>query len=255
MARFRTNRFQDFFEDKKYVSLKNYLYNYLLRKGAIEKQLRNERYGTMLEIGSGISPVVTSKSNVIYSDVSLLALKTLKNTYGKGLCVVADSTQLPFKNKSFSCVICSEVLEHIENDRKALQEIARVIKPSGSFIITFPHRHFYFASDDRFVEHLRRYELSEMKDLLNGVELKPMLVQKVLGPIEKITMVMTIFCIKVLQGLQLKKINPCNQSSVSGVLSTLFKWFNRFYAVIVWLDANIMPLKLSTVLLIKAEKR
>lgn len=37
------NRFHDFFEDDKYVALKNYPYNYLLRKRAVEKVMQNEK--------------------------------------------------------------------------------------------------------------------------------------------------------------------------------------------------------------------
>ena len=59
-------------------------------------------------------------------------------------------------------------MEHLRNDQQALKEMARVMKPSGQLIITFPHRKFYFANDDCFVEHFRRYELHEMQDRLTG---------------------------------------------------------------------------------------
>ena len=68
--------------------------------------------------------------------------------------------------------MCSEVLEHIEDDRTALKELARVLRPSGDLIITFPHRKFYFARDDHFVKHFRRYELDEMKELIQAVGLR-----------------------------------------------------------------------------------
>jgi hypothetical protein len=50
------NRFADFFEDETYIALKNYLYNYLLRKRAVEKVIRSETEGVFLEIGSGMPP-------------------------------------------------------------------------------------------------------------------------------------------------------------------------------------------------------
>ncbi len=55
----KTNRFQDFFEESKYTLLKNYLYNYRLRKMAVEKCLHHENIKLILEVGSGISPVMT----------------------------------------------------------------------------------------------------------------------------------------------------------------------------------------------------
>jgi SAM-dependent methyltransferase len=95
--------------------------------------------------------------------------------------VVADATHLPFKTGSFSQVICSEVLEHLPEDRSALREMASSMKTGGSLILTFPHRHSYFAGDDRFVSHYRRYELVEMKTNLDEAGLKTVEIQKVLG--------------------------------------------------------------------------
>jgi len=50
--------------------------------------------------------------------------------------VQADIESLPFKDKSFDLVICSEVLEHLVNPSKALGEIKRVTKKT--FISTVP---------------------------------------------------------------------------------------------------------------------
>ena len=49
-----------------------------------------------------------------------------------------DLTHLSFDNNSFDIVYASHVLEHIKNDRKALSEIVRVLKPGGVAIIPVP---------------------------------------------------------------------------------------------------------------------
>lgn len=249
------NRFQDFFEDETYVALKNYLYNYLLRKRAVEKAMQAEEKGVVLEIGSGISPVMTSWEQVVYSDLSFSALRQLRRLQGKGHYVVADGMNLPFKANAFSHAISSEVLEHIEDDRKALREMAGVIKPEGALVVTFPHRHFYFSSDDRFVNHYRRYELPEMEFRLKEAGLHPVFVRKVLGPLEKITMVLVTGCIAIRQGLGGKERTGVTQSRPAGILISLFKWGSRVYAGLAWIDAFIMPRALSAVLLIKAVRR
>ena len=250
------NRFQVFFEDEKYIALKNSLYNYLLRKRAVEKVMRKEKKGLVLEVGSGISPVLTSCDQVVYSDLSFSALRTLKQMHGKGYYVVANGMCLPFKADAFSHVISSEVLEHLEDDRGALQEFARVAKPSGNLIVTFPHRRFYFAYDDRFVNHHRRYELPGMVQRLGEVGFLPVLVRKVLGPLEKVIMCAAVLCFSLLQKVQAKRPDSLrlNASEYLIVFLPLFKWINRIFAVIAWIDANIMPRALSTVLLIKAVK-
>lgn len=59
----------------------------------------------------------------------------------------ADATKLPFANKFFDKIICTEVLEHIKNDRMALSELYRVLKPHGIAIITVPNKNYPFLWD------------------------------------------------------------------------------------------------------------
>ena len=123
-----SNRFEDFFAKDKYHLLKNYLYNYLLRKEAVENALKNELLDRVLEVGSGISPMITRWNRVVYTDLSLTAVQALRRTCGKGWYVVADCTRLPFKRNTFSHTICSEVLEHIEDDTAAICEMSRLAR-------------------------------------------------------------------------------------------------------------------------------
>ena len=47
----------------------------------------------------------------------------------------ADATDLPFKNSEFDLVLSFMVMHHISNWKKAFEEIDRVLKPGGIFII------------------------------------------------------------------------------------------------------------------------
>jgi SAM-dependent methyltransferase len=49
-----------------------------------------------------------------------------------------DLTELPLKNDTYDLVICNHVLEHIPQDRKAMCEIFRVMKPGGTAILQVP---------------------------------------------------------------------------------------------------------------------
>ena len=53
--------------------------------------------------------------------------------------VKADICDLPFKNNSFDFIICNHVLEHIPDDTKAMQELYRVLAPSGTAIVQVPY--------------------------------------------------------------------------------------------------------------------
>jgi SAM-dependent methyltransferase len=50
----------------------------------------------------------------------------------------ADLTALPFRDESFDFAICSHVLEHIEDDRAAMDELFRVIVPGGRAVVMVP---------------------------------------------------------------------------------------------------------------------
>lgn len=52
--------------------------------------------------------------------------------------VKADICELPFENDSFDTILCNHVLEHIPNDRKAMKELYRVLRPGGMAILQIP---------------------------------------------------------------------------------------------------------------------
>jgi SAM-dependent methyltransferase len=49
-----------------------------------------------------------------------------------------DITDLKYEDEIFDIIICNHVLEHIENDRKAIGELYRVLKPGGWAILQVP---------------------------------------------------------------------------------------------------------------------
>ena len=52
--------------------------------------------------------------------------------------VKADICNLPFEDNSFDLIFCNHVLEHIPNDKKAMQELFRVLKKGGFGIFKIP---------------------------------------------------------------------------------------------------------------------
>ncbi len=49
-----------------------------------------------------------------------------------------DITEIPYPDNTFHAILCSHVLEHVEDDRKALRELFRVLKPGGWAILQSP---------------------------------------------------------------------------------------------------------------------
>jgi ubiquinone/menaquinone biosynthesis C-methylase UbiE len=85
----------------------------------------------------------------------------------------ADIRNLPFKDNSFDHVICSEVMEHIPDEKSALLELARVLKP-GKFLALsvpryLPERICWLLSDDYHQAnqgHLRIYKKRNLVELI-----------------------------------------------------------------------------------------
>jgi len=248
------NRFDDFFVEPAYLALKNHLYKYQVRKRAVRERLARRGEGMTLEVGSGVSPISPATDRTVFTELSCSALRCLKAGQGAGHYVVADATSLPFKRGVFQRIVCSEVLEHIEDDLGAVGQMAYVLETGGSLIVTFPHRRDFYAVDDRFVGHHRRYELPEMFDLLEKSGLRRLSVEKILGPIEKLTMwAVTAF---------LTALPSAGRSSATAVVSpkppagivNAFELMNRLYAGLARIDARVAPLRLAMVLLVVAEK-
>ncbi len=89
------------------------------------------------------------KVGVIGSDINFEEVSEAKNRliyqeslgeHGGGIWggVVSDICCLPFEDNFFDLVICSEVLEHIDNHYKAASELTRVLKPGKNLVVSVP---------------------------------------------------------------------------------------------------------------------
>jgi SAM-dependent methyltransferase len=57
-----------------------------------------------------------------------------------------DGSTLPFVDKHFDAVVSFAVLEHVQDEAKALSEIHRVLKPGGDFLIAVPNKWWIFET-------------------------------------------------------------------------------------------------------------
>jgi ubiquinone/menaquinone biosynthesis C-methylase UbiE len=173
------NRFDDFFRDEVYLSLKSSLFNYRLRKWKIAKHVPDT--GSILDIGSGTAPVSPDLQRTVVADVSEEAMRNVECASK----VVTSITAMSFDTASFDCILCSEVLEHIPNDAKAVSELRRVLKPGGALIVTVPFQKRFWAEDDEFVGHVRRYDPGELEQKLQTGGFHSIHTYKLSGTIER----------------------------------------------------------------------
>jgi len=74
---------------------------------------------------------------------------------------------------SLDSVVLVNVLEHLENHKKVMQELARIVKPGGHIIIWVPASELLYSPFDLAVGHFRRYSKLELKALAldNGLQI------------------------------------------------------------------------------------
>jgi len=109
---------------------------------------------------------------------------------------VASVEALPFANGSFDMVLSNEVIEHVSDDRAAVAEAVRVLKPGGRLIIYAPNRLYFFETHgffwrgryhfgnillvnwlpncwrDRLCPHVRAFTTRGLRCLLEGLPVK-----------------------------------------------------------------------------------
>lgn len=88
---------------------------------------------------------------------------------------MADICHLPYKPQTFDLVICSEVMEHIPNEKQAVSELARILKPGKHLALSVPRylperlcwmlSHEYHKANQG---HIRIYRREEIIRLLEG---------------------------------------------------------------------------------------
>ena len=121
-----------------------------------------EGYGTALLATRGATRVTGV-------DLSPQAVGHARSTYGsvpRTEFVEASCTKMPFADASFDLVVSFETLEHIESQREFVEEVARVLRPDGVFLLSCPNKLEYsdkrqFANEFH-VKELYREELAAL---------------------------------------------------------------------------------------------
>lgn len=81
-----------------------------------------------------------------HSRLSGFRKELLSRRVGNIILLGGNAEILPFKDASFDYVTCFEILEHVEEQETALQEVRRILKPGGFFAISVPHRWWIFET-------------------------------------------------------------------------------------------------------------
>ena len=138
--------------------------------------LRNE--GILLDIGCNDCAITNFLGNVnaryVGFDISKKALKRGE----KKQRVLCDACHLPVKDNTADMVICTEVIEHINDPKRLISEIARISKVNSKLLISTPNGESLFSKiqkllpikrfhDWRYIKsHFQVYDPTKLSNLL-----------------------------------------------------------------------------------------
>jgi SAM-dependent methyltransferase len=86
---------------------------------------------------------------------------------GLGKVEKGDVCNLPFGDGEFDLVLATDIIEHVDDDLRAIEEIRRVLAPGGTAIISVPAFQSLWGLQDEVAHHRRRYLKKGFLDLVH----------------------------------------------------------------------------------------
>lgn len=151
--------------------------------------------GRLLENGCGVGMYVEHlapfTASVIGLEFDFERAREAHQRSDRILCAAGEN--IPFPGDSFTVILSHEVLEHVQDDRQAVREMVRVLKPGGRAVIFAPNRGYPFethgiywrgryhfgniplvnylprALRNRLAPHVRVYSADVLKQLFDGL--------------------------------------------------------------------------------------
>jgi glycosyltransferase involved in cell wall biosynthesis len=138
--------------------------------------IRNYCAKRVLEIGSGVGTLTCKlipRNKYVASDINPLYLKALETlsrerpyleaSYGD----VTDISSFPREKHStpYDTVICLNVIEQVEDHRKALTNIKNLLADGGTAIVLVPQGQWNYGTLDQVLSHRRRYSKKTLEQL------------------------------------------------------------------------------------------
>ncbi len=102
----------------------------------LDENFKNGCGGVLLDAGAGTRPYLPVYRDYFSAAYSFDAPHSPHDI--ASVDAIASAQRLPFRDDTFDCVLCTEVLEHLPNPVQALTEFRRVLKTGGRIFLTTP---------------------------------------------------------------------------------------------------------------------
>jgi glycosyltransferase involved in cell wall biosynthesis len=135
----------------------------------------------VLEVGAGtglLTRFLTQRERVLSTELDPEYVEMLQRMFAHHPNVeirqldLARLAENGIARRSFDTVVCSNVLEHIEDDAAALRAMRDVLEPGGRVVLVVPALRPLYGSIDRAIHHYRRYDRDEIAGRLEGAGLR-----------------------------------------------------------------------------------
>jgi len=125
----------------------------------------------LLEIGAGTGGNLAMLSR--YGNLAAVEMDPFASRHAAEISGVHVSQghlpdAVPFDDRSFDLVCLFDVLEHVEDDAKALERVRALLKPGGLAVITVPAYQWLYGTHDQAHRHFRRYTARELERKARG---------------------------------------------------------------------------------------
>lgn len=164
----------------------------------IRRAVGERIHGDILENGCGVGMYLKNLAGDAAFAVGLeIEFNRAADACGRDLTVVNGAgEELPFCTSKFDLILSHEVLEHVANDRRCLEEMVRVLKPGGRLVLFVPNRGYPFETHgiywrgkyyfgnifgvnylprkwrDKLAPHVRVYSGKELAKLMKGLPVR-----------------------------------------------------------------------------------
>jgi SAM-dependent methyltransferase len=144
---------------------------YLLRRTRILALLRKQPAGKLLEIGCGAGALLCDLTRRGHVAQGLETSPQALSMAARLAKITASPHHISSAPRStwesaFNIVCAFDVLEHINDDRQAIQDWTRWLAPNGKMMLSVPAHRSRWGSGDVWAGHYRRYDRSDIQELV-----------------------------------------------------------------------------------------
>lgn len=129
----------------------------------------------IIDIGSGggaVAAALLEFGSVTACDIDVRCAASVARRPGMRFAY-GTAEAIPFADGSFDLVTAFDVLEHLDDDVRALREMARVARPAGLVAVTVPAYQWLWGRQDEISHHRRRYTGRSLRQAISAAGLVP----------------------------------------------------------------------------------